>query len=309
MTEASRRGLAMAPVLEIGSSSSPMISPETSVGAGLQAMLSVSLRGLRHPNHRGETERPESVHRFRVGLRRLRSLISAFRSVLPEAERKALGARLSALGKRYSRVREWDVFLTGTLRPMAAALEDEPALLELEACAREARQRALPGPVNFHAEAQEVASAIAAANWLHHPSPEFAGEWRGNLKDFATKLLAKNHRRLRKRLKAVDLDRQESFHELRIQAKKMRYPIEMFENMFDRNAVDDYLERLIAVQDALGHLNDALVARSLVDELPLSSRPQGLANGWLAHEIESCRERFPSAAKKLRKATPFWEEE
>ncbi|HKT19919.1 MAG TPA: CHAD domain-containing protein [Stellaceae bacterium] len=308
MTEALRRGPATASVLEIGSSTSPTISPDTTVGAGLQALLGASLRGLRHPNHRGETERPESVHRFRVGLRRLRSLISAFRSVLPEAERKALGARLSALGKRYSRVREWDVFLAGTLRPMAAALEDEPALLELEACAREARRRALPGPVNFQAEGNEVASAIAAANWLHHAAPEFAAEWRGNLKDFATTLLAKNHRRLRKRLKVVDLARQESFHELRIQAKKMRYPVEMFEDMFDKNAIDEYLERLIAVQDSLGHLNDALVARSLINELPLSSRPQGLANGWLAHEVEFCRERFPSAAKKLRKAKPFWNE-
>ena len=79
--------------------------------------------------------------------------------------------------------------------------------------------------------------------------------------------------------------------------------------MFDSKAVDDYLGRLIAVQDALGHLNDAVVARSLVAELPLSSRSQGLVSGWLAHEIDSCRERFPSAAKKLRNAAPFWEDD
>jgi CHAD domain-containing protein len=220
-----------------------------------------------------------------------------------------LGARLSALGRRYSRVREWDVFLTGTLRPMAASLQDEPALLELEACAREARQRALPGPIDFHAETDRVVTLIAAESWLHHPKAEFAAEWEGNLRDFATALLAKHHRRLRKRLKTIDLDRQEAFHRLRIQAKKMRYQTEMFKDMFDSKAVDDYLGRLIAVQDALGHLNDAVVARGLVAELPLSSRSQGLVSGWLAHEIESCRARFPSAAKKLRKATPFWEDE
>lgn len=309
MTETARRNLATAPVIEIGSSTSLAISPDTTVGAGLQLMLNTGLRSLRHPNHRGKSERPEVVHRFRVGLRRLRSLISAFRGVLPQAERRALDARLSALGKRYSRVREWDVFLAGTLRPMTVSLPDEPALLELEACAREARHRALPNPVNFHTEANEVASAIDAAAWLHHPRPEFAEEWRSNLKLFAAKLLTKHHRRLRKRLKAVDLEQQELLHELRIQAKKVRYPIEMFETLFDSEAVDDYLERLVAVQDVLGYLNDALVARSLIAELPLSSRPQGLANGWLAHEIEARRQRVPSAVKKLRKAKPFWEEE
>ncbi len=309
MAETVRRNLATAPVVEIGTSASPAISPDTTVGAGLQLMLAASLRGLRHPAHRGESERPEVVHRFRVGLRRLRSLISAFRTVLPDAERRVLGARLSALGKRYSGVREWDVFLTGTLRPMAAALPNEPALLELEACAREARHRALPGPVNFHAEANEVAAAIDAASWLHHPRPEFAAEWRSDLKHFAVKLLTKHHRRLRKRLKAIDLDHQVSLHAVRIEAKKLRYPIEMFDNLFDSKAVDDYLERLIAVQDVLGYLNDALVARNLVAELQLSSRPQGVANGWLAHEIETRRQRVPAVAKKLRRAAPFWEEE
>src|SRR5690348_16821698 len=308
MTEASRRGLATALVCESGASASTLVSAEATVGAGFQTMLTVAVRGLRHPGHRGETERPENVHRFRVGLRRLRSLISAFRSVLPEAERRALGARLSALGKRYSRVREWDVFLARTLRPMMASLPDEPALLELEACAREARLRALPGPVDFHAETERVASVIAGESWLHHPTPAFAGEWQGSLRDFAVQLLAKRHDRLRKRLKVIDLDHQEAFHKLRIQTKKMRYRTEMFRDIFDDSAVEDYLVRLIGVQDALGHLNDAVVTRGLLAELPLSSRPQGLVNGWTAHEIDSCRHRFPSAAKKLRKATPFWEE-
>lgn len=308
MTEASRRGL-MAPVLESGSSTSSLVSTGATVGAGLETMLAATLRGFRHHIHRGDAERPETVHRFRVGLRRLRSLISAFRPVLPGAERKALDARLSALGKRYSRTREWDVFLAGTLRPMAERLRDEPAIIELEACAREARERALPGPIDFHVEADRIVSVIAAESWLHHPTTELEADWHGNLRDFATELLAKRHRRLRKRLKTIDLDRQEAFHKLRIQTKKTRYQAELFRDIFDNKAAEDYLGRLIAVQDALGHLNDAVVARGLVAELPLSSRSQGLASGWLAHEIESCRERFPSAAKKLRKATPFWEDE
>jgi CHAD domain-containing protein len=270
-------------------------------------MLAASIRTLRNATHRGEPERPETVHRFRVGLRRLRSLLFAFRTALPNDERRALNARLSALGKQYSRPREWDVFLSTTLRPISAALPDEPALLELEACAREARRRALPEAADFSAIVNEVAVAIDTATWLHYPRPEFTELWQSNLRDFAGELLAKCHRRLRKRLKAVDLDQQPSFHQLRIQVKKTRYPIEMFRDLFDDERVNSYLDRVIGVQDALGHLNDALIARELVTDLPLSSRSQGLANGWLAREIEVCRESFPAAAKKLRKATPFWE--
>jgi triphosphatase len=308
MTETVRRIPAADSVLEIGRTAYPVIAPDSTVGAGLQLMLAAGVRSLRNAAHRGEPERPDTVHRFRVGLRRLRSLLSAFRDVLPEDERRVLGKRLASVGKRFSRTREWDVFLSATLRPMTEALPDEPALLELDACAREARRRSLPDAVNFHTEASEVATAIDAAGWLRHPRAEFADDWHKDLKAFASELLEKHHRRLRRQLKAVDLDHQVAFHDLRIRAKKLRYPIEMFENLFDEKLVDIYLERLIAVQDALGQLNDALVARGLVAELPLSSRPQGLVNGWLAHEIVARRNRFPAAAKKLRKASPFWEE-
>jgi CHAD domain-containing protein len=308
MAETVRRTLATAAASDVASTARLPLVPDKSAGAGLQVMLAASLRNLRGAGHHRESERPESVHRFRVGLRRLRSLISAFRSMLPDAERRALGARLAALGRRYSRVREWDVFLSGTLRPMAAALADEPALRELEACAREARQRALPDAVDFRTEIAEIVAAVDAAAWLHRPRSEFIDEWHKDLKVFAGELLTKHHRRLRKRLKKVDLGSQESFHELRIEAKKIRYPIEMFEDLFDKEGVSDYLDRLIAVQDALGQLNDALVARSLIAELPLSSRPQGLALGWLAHEIETRRQRFAAPAKRLRKAEAFWED-
>ncbi|HVA14120.1 MAG TPA: CHAD domain-containing protein, partial [Stellaceae bacterium] len=251
---------------------------------------------------------PDSVHRFRIGLRRLRSVLSAFGKVLPEIERHALGQRLGSVARSYSRVREWDVFVSGTLRPMAEMLSDEPAVVELDATARAARRQALPDSGSLRRQADEVVATIEEAAWLQRPSGAFELEWQKDLKGFSAALLEKRHHRLRKRLKAVDLADQSDFHHLRVEAKKIRYPAEMFANLFDDKAVDPYLDRLIAVQDALGHLNDALVARDRVTELPLSSRAQGLVSGWLAHEVEERQQRFPRAAKRLRKATPFWED-
>lgn len=309
MTEAVRRNEAAAGAVAVtGRSAPPVISPDATVGSGLGAMLATGLRSLHNATLRAEPDRPETVHRFRVGLRRLRSLLSAFAKVLPTEERHLLGARLAAFGKQYSRVREWDVFLASTLRPMTSSLRDEPALLELEACAKEARRHAMPEGADFTAAVEEIAAAVDAATWLHYPRPEFAELWQSDLKRFACDLLDMRHHRLRKRLKTVDLDQQPSFHKLRIQVKKIRYPSEMFKDMFDEKTVADYLARVVGVQDALGHLNDALIAQGLIAELPLSSRSQGLASGWLAREIELCRGDFPAAAKRLRKAAPFWDE-
>jgi triphosphatase len=305
MTETVRRSAES--VIEIGPTAYPVLTPDSTVGTGLRVMIASGLRNLKGTSQRGGSERPDSIHRFRTGLRRLRSAISAFSTVLPEQERRALNSRLGSLGRGYSRLREWDVFIADTVQPLAEALPDEPSIIELDVTAREARKRALPNTSSLRQQVEDVATAIEEAEWLQRPAGAFELDWNKDLSGFVSELLARRHRRLRKRLKKVDIADQEDFHRLRIQAKKIRYQTEMFGNLFEPKAADTYLDRLIAMQDVLGHLNDALVARDRLAELPISSRAQGLVSGWLAHEVRARRDRFPRAARRLRKVTPFWE--
>jgi len=51
-----------------------------------------------------------------------------------------------------------------------------------------------------------------------------------------------------------------AWHELRIAAKKMRYSLEAFRDVLDEAAATDFIERLRAIQDNLGEMNDASVA-------------------------------------------------
>ena len=308
MTEAVRRNAAAESVIEIGNNAYPVLTPDLTVGGGLRVMIASGVRNLKVASQRGSSDRPDSIHRFRIGLRRLRSVLSAFDTALPGEERRALSKRLASVGRSYSRPREWDVFLSSTVRPMVDALPDEPSLLEIDATARDARRLAVPEAGGLRRQIDEVVAVIDEAPWLQRPIGASELTWQRDLKGFAGEVLAKRHRRLRKRLKKVDITDQKDFHQLRIQAKKIRYPTEMFANLFEPKVADGYLDRLIAVQDVLGHLNDALVARDRAAELPLSSRAQGLVSGWLALEVETLRQRFPRAAKRLRKAVPFWEE-
>ena len=306
MTETVRR--IAESVIEIGHTAYPVLTPNSTVGAGLRVMIVSGLRSLKGASQRGGSDRPESIHRFRIGLRRLRSVLSAFSKVLPEEDRRALNRRLGSVGRSYSRSREWDVFLADTVQPLAESLPDEPSIIEIDTTAREARKRALPDAGSLRRQVEDIVTTIEEAEWLQRPAGAFELDWQKDLKGFSSGLLAQRHRRVRKHLKKVDIADQEDFHKLRIEAKKIRYPTEMFGNLFEPKLVDAYLDRLIAVQDALGHLNDALVARDRLAELPVSSRAQGLVSGWLAHEVAARRARFPRAAKSLRKATAFWDE-
>src|SRR5579863_702973 len=81
------------------------------VGDGLQETLADALHAIhRHAPPGARSNNPDAIHRFRVGVRRLRSILTAFGDALPERERRTLSDRLHAIAQRYSRTREWDVF-------------------------------------------------------------------------------------------------------------------------------------------------------------------------------------------------------
>jgi CHAD domain-containing protein len=284
------------------------LTPDLTVGDGLQEMLAGARGALQGQSASAKAASRDSVHRLRVGVRRLRSILSAFSDALPEGERRALGDRLRAVGQRFGRAREWDVFLAHPVADMRKAIpEEEEALAEVARRADEARREALPPGDSIKTSLAAIDEAMEEASWLRRPAQSLAQCWETPLPDYAAALLSRRHRQLRKRVKRVELADQRAFHRLRVRVKKLRYPAELLKSLFDEEAASDYLDRLVHMQDALGALNDALAARRLVGELALPPPTQRLLLGWVARDIESCRERFPARGRAFRHAQPFWE--
>lgn len=283
------------------------LAADIAVGDGLQEMMAGALAALGRHGSAALNPSVESVHRFRVGVRRLRSILSAFSEALPERERRVLADRLRAVAQRYGRAREWDVFLAETVTPLRQALPDEQALAELEETAGLARRQAMPPGDTLKSSLAAIEAAIEEAAWLRRAPSDFAARWEMSLHDYAVELLAGRHRRLRKRVKQADLADQASFHQLRIRVKKLRYPAELLKSLFHEEMAEEYLDRLVGLQDVLGSMNDALVARGLMREASPPPAAQHLVAGWIAHELETCRDRFPGRARAFRRAEPFWE--
>ena len=282
------------------------LAADLAVGEGLQEMLAGALEALRARSSAAARPNAEAVHRFRVGLRRLRSILSAFADALPEAERGTLGGQLRAIAQRYGRAREWDVFLVQCVAPLREAMPQAAGLAELERLARMARRRSVPGP-SLQESFAAVEAAIVGSSWLRQPEVQSVEQWEMPLRDFAARLLAKRHRQLRKRLKTADLADQAGFHQLRIRVKKLRYPSELLKSLFDEGAAKKYLRRLIELQDLMGRMNDALVGEALLRELDAAPAAQPLVAGWLAHDIAAAGRQFPASARALHRVKPFWE--
>lgn len=212
----------------------------------------------------------ESVHQMRVGLRRLRSALGMFKSllVLPDA----LKSELDWLGGALGEARDWDVLAGNTLAQLDGEAATDAAALAAAAHAQ-ARLK--------HVEAaQAVTSARCTACMLGLQRWLQARAWRDScsvrqvrrldvpVSPFAHATVRKDQRRLMKRGKRLLHASPQQRHQVRIAAKKTRYATEFFASLFAARTVQPYVGRLSALQDELGWLNDVQVADRLLQQLP-----------------------------------------
>ncbi|HEY0418792.1 MAG TPA: CHAD domain-containing protein, partial [Acetobacteraceae bacterium] len=253
---------------------------------------------------------PESVHQTRVAVRRLRSAFSLFGPAIPCPELASAGSGLRALGQVLGPARDWDVFLSGTGRDIAAALPEDPDLVRLLAAGRRRRAACyaalrafLAGP-EFRLLALNLAGLAAARPWEHH-----AAEEAPELAAFAAEAL---HRRRRKLLSAGDRPSElpdAALHVLRLHAKRLRYTAEFFAPLYPGKEARRFIRRVTELQEKLGLLNDMAVAAALVAELPRGvgrGAGGGLVRGFLAARAGEAREGIDELWRKLRKRDPFW---
>jgi inorganic triphosphatase YgiF len=223
---------------------------------------------------------PEYLHQARVAVRRLRSALGLFAATQPGAPAdvvEELRWLMGCLGP----ARDWDVFATQTLPAIVEELAGNPALARLQADAARLR----------HAHRQAALEAVASQRYtrlvltlglrlVRQAEPQGDSV---SLGGFAARMLARQHKRLRRRGRHHATLSPAERHALRIAAKKLRYAAEFFAGLYPRKRARPYLAALAALQDVLGALNDAAVTQRLLAELPAPrGQAAGIVGGWMA---------------------------
>ncbi|MGK5036683.1 CHAD domain-containing protein [Janthinobacterium sp. LB3P118] len=234
----------------------------------------------------------ESVHQMRVGLRRLRSALGMFESLLalPDALKSELGWLGGALGE----ARDWDVLAGNTLAQLDGEAQADAAALAAAAHAQ-ARLKHVQAAEAI-TSARYTACMLGLQRWLQ------ARAWRDSCSTrqlrrldvpicpFARATLRKDRRRLLKRGKDLPLLAPPARHRVRIAAKKARYAVEFFASLYDAGQVRRYVKRLSALQDELGWRNDIEVAdgllRALAEMQPDLLQQAAYARGFLAAQLQ-----------------------
>ncbi len=299
----------------------PRLSADMTVREGFLAIGRAGAAAVRRSVRALETDLgPEPIHQARVALRRLRSVLSVFRQVLPPLSARQFGRSLGGFAKLLGEAREWDVWLSQTVAPLLGALGGSDAVLEeLTRAAAAARNRAAARIACSASGRDFVVLSLGLGAWFDAgiwPDRETEAEQAlldSNLPGFARELLRKRHRKLVKAAEGFDAASPERLHALRIEAKKLRYAAEFLAPLFPARATRRYLGALKPLQDILGAANDAVVARGLVPHLAdcdatAAARAAGLVTGWTAAEAASARRRFAAAWDSFLDAKRFWKD-
>jgi len=197
------------------------------------------------------TEDDEAIHQFRVALRRLRAIVSAYRDLIDDDVHAMISIDLRWLQRQFGPARDLDVLIADTLKPIQRRLRAQPAFDRLidaaETARAEARRTAHLGLEN----PRYLAMLLQLYRHLH------SGQWRrasararlgARVGDFARPLLQARHKRLMKLgLRAEGLPELE-LHRLRILAKKMRYAAEAFQCLYRPKPVKKYVKALADIQ-------------------------------------------------------------
>lgn len=249
---------------------------------------------------------PRGVHQSRVALRRLRSLLRIFRPVVDGPEWREWDARLKEAAALLGGARDWDVFLDGLGEAAFLALDRDPRLKRMLATARRERAQAydqvaamLEGPL-FRGALWSGVGLLALRPTAPPDLP---------LRPFAAEVLRKRWKRLRRAGEQMEELDATALHEMRLDAKRLRYAAEPFAALWPGKGPKRFNRRLAALQEALGLANDAVVARDLAGRLEgkgAGGFALGAVSGFAAGRAERSRLEALEGWRRLRKAERFW---
>jgi len=211
---------------------------------------------------------PHALHQARVAIRRMRSAFSIFKPMIG-GDGEGLRDELKWLASILGDVRDLDVLLerasSGPLHDRVISVRNKAYDNLFETLAQ---HRARVIMLN-------VAHWVSQGRWMDSEGGDVDGGQLARI--FAADALSRFRRRIKRRGKNLAAASDETRHEVRKDAKKLRYASEFFASLFGGKREQRRQRRFVAaledLQDRLGTLNDLASAPGVLDKLQLMNEP------------------------------------
>jgi CHAD domain-containing protein len=263
------------PLPTLGQPPGPIEPDDSFSVAGRKAMWPHVRRLLDLDAALRDPDRPHDLKRYRVATRRLRAALRAFDAAFPRRDVRDLREDLGDLATVAGAARDLDVRIADLsqwaferggeapagVRPLVAAwqVERAAALSHLEArLATRRHRRLLEDLVAFVEDRAATARRACAA-----PARRAGAAPARPIGLRAGSLVWESYEQLVAYDRGIRWADLETMHQLRIEAKRLRYLLEFLGEILGSERTE-LIGRLVAVQDQLGLLNDAAVTSAAV---------------------------------------------
>lgn len=270
---------------------------------GLFAVLSAQAAYLKEPND------PETLHRLRVNLRRLRALLGFAKPLVADDSYAGQQGALRDWASELGSLRETDVLIDTWSRILdsgALPFEAPP----LAAVLRQRRVQLQSQISKQLGSGKFTASALKLWIWL------MEGHWSmdmdHDLSSYSIERLSSWIEALRRKGKALEELESGASHKLRIRIKKLRYALEVLHPLLPGEESGDLHKSLKRLQDSLGRRQDSQTGAIHLRELlgPRASRAahegMGLLLGWEARDSILLPKALKKDWKRFKKTSRYW---
>jgi triphosphatase len=294
----------------------PHLDPRLSGSEALECIGRYCLDQILRNEPAALAGRPDGVHRMRVGIRRLRAALSAFREIVPDDQRRWASKELRSLADTLGEARNLDVFKTALVDPARGTVADKRQLRSLADAVHHRRDAAYSAIGEAIRSTRYSALILRLFRWFDGREWQEGGiteELQRPIGEIVPAMLDRCRRAVERRCRGFAEQSPPQRHRLRIALKKLRYTAELFAGLYPSSAVEEFTQRLKHLQDDLGGANDVHIGELLVRELATgAAKDVGIVTSG-RHVLEWHKRRLLKEEKKLREdlrlleqAQPFW---
>jgi inorganic triphosphatase YgiF len=260
-----------------------------------------------------ETRVPEALHQARVAMRRLRSALSLFKELLEDPESQTIREKLRAFSGHLGEARNLDVYLARAEAPEDGQPEPDPAWIAKLRTDREAAYDRIAKAFvskRFRSLMLDLLAWAEDGDWRRPSGADAKARLERPIEELAAEILDKRRRRVKRRGRDLAGLEAEARHQVRIEAKKLRYAAEFFSGLVegkkDRKRLKAFLSAVEDVQETLGELNDFETAKAMHTEDQFPAPAPALSPEGADRREQELLEAAVAAHHAFAEAKPFW---
>ena len=313
-------GALPAPAVEPQTARAPVLTPDLTAAQAFRKILRACRDQILH-NVRVvlETEHPGGPHQLRIGLRRLRCALRAYRPIGDKQQFRRLSSEARDLARTVGELRDADVVIDEFIAPHAEQHPAEPGIAALLKTVRAHRERVRKAVRRQLASARAKAFQFDLCAMLEadppYGTPDSAKADMADTPvcDYVPGVLQAHWRKPAKLGKRLDQLSIAERHQMRKALKNLRYVVEFHASLYPGKAVRRYVGHLKKLQSVFGYLNDVAMTKKLreicsgrgaadVDMHWAIGHLQGLNEARAEYAWETARARW----RTLNTVPAFW---